>query len=109
MIGHSADIAVARAHNSTVGIWPENPAMSQPQNGTPLTPAVSPAVIEARKASQVESSSPAQWHGTAPAPVKPARLKVTPSVPVRSISSWYALAYWLAYTLLVASPREPSW
>src|SRR6476620_6764959 len=63
MIGHSAAIAAARTYSSTVGSSPENPARSHPQNATPLTAALSPAVIEARNAGQVESSSPAQWHG----------------------------------------------
>ena len=38
-------------------------------------------MIDARNASHVESSSPAQWHGAEPAPVNPARLNVTPSTP----------------------------
>ena len=65
--------------------------MSQPQKKMPHAPAVSPAVIDARNASQVESSSPAQWHGTRAEPVKPARLNVTGARLERS-SSWYAAA-----------------
>ena len=64
--------------------------MSQPQKKMPHAPAVSPAEIDARNASHVESSSPAQWHGNAAEPVKPARLKVTGSCPAERSSSRYA-------------------
>ena len=64
--------------------------------------------MEDRNASQVESSSPAQCAGYAADPVKPARLKVTPSVPASRISSWYAAAYRTGNRLLPSSPREPS-
>src|SRR3982074_2722028 len=78
MIGQKHAIAADLRYSSADGISPEKPARSQPQKKMPLAPAVSPAVIEARNASQVESSSPAQWQGCAGAPVKPALLKVTP-------------------------------
>ena len=60
MIGQKQAAAAPRRYSSAVGISPEKPPRSQPQKNTPLAPAVRPAVIEARNASQVESSSPAQ-------------------------------------------------
>ena len=48
MIGQKQAIAAERRYSSASGISPEKPARSQPQKKTPLTPAVSPAVIEAR-------------------------------------------------------------
>ena len=69
----AADVQLGGRHG------PEKPAMSQPQKKMPQAPAVSPAMIDERKASHVESSSPAQWHGIAAEPVKPARLKMTGS------------------------------
>src|SRR5882724_11916540 len=102
MIGQKQAIAADRMYSSALGSGPEKPARSHPQKKMPLAPAVSPAVIDARNASQVESSSPAQWHGYEAEPVKPARLNVVPSWPSSSISSWYAAAYNTGYRLFVS-------
>ena len=52
--------AIARTYSSASGIGPEKPAMSQPQYTIPQDAAESPAIIDQRKASHVEFSSPAQ-------------------------------------------------
>ena len=92
MIGAKQAAAAERRYSSALGISPENPPRSQPQKKMPQAPAVRPAVIDARNASHVESSSPAQWQGYAAEPVNPARLNVVPGWPSSSMSSWYAAA-----------------
>src|SRR5713226_4382764 len=87
MIGAKQAAAAERRYSSALGISPENPPRSQLQKKMPHAPAVRPAVIEARNASQVDSSSPAQWHGNDAEPVKPARLNVVPERPSFSSSS----------------------
>ncbi len=82
MIGEKHAVAAARRYSSGSGMSPENPAKSQPHANTPETPADNPAMIDDRKASHVERSSPAQWAGVDPAPVYPALLKVNPSTSV---------------------------
>jgi hypothetical protein len=109
MIGQKAAIAVPRRYSSAVGTSPLKPAISQLQKGMPEMPADSPARIEARKASQVEASSPAQWMGETWEPVKPARLKVTP-LPAAPRVDELVIGLVVAFGVLIPQlvPRRPS-